>query len=99
MPEEIILRENEDTCWSLRIAALRMILEHCRALVTTAGTANEAHRILALLRPHALASGLHCGSGSSAPRPSTRCPGLRGLRRFWSSRSTRSSSVTWYGDS
>jgi CheY-like chemotaxis protein len=34
--------------------ALRVILEHCGALVTTARTANEAHRILALLRPDVL---------------------------------------------
>jgi carbon-monoxide dehydrogenase large subunit len=29
-------------------------LKHCGALVTTAGTVNEAHRLLALLRPHVL---------------------------------------------
>jgi CheY-like chemotaxis protein len=34
--------------------ALRRILKHCGALVTTAGTVNEAHRLLALLRPHVL---------------------------------------------
>ena len=34
--------------------ALRRILEHCGALVTTAGTADGAHRLLAPLRPHVL---------------------------------------------
>jgi DNA-binding NtrC family response regulator len=36
--------------------ALRWILKHCGALVTTAGTVEEAHRLrlLALLRPHVL---------------------------------------------
>ena len=34
--------------------APRRILEHCGAFVTTAGTADEAHRLLALLRPHVL---------------------------------------------
>jgi CheY-like chemotaxis protein len=34
--------------------ALRQILKHCGALVTTAGTTDEAHHLLALLRPHVL---------------------------------------------
>ncbi len=34
--------------------ALRKILEHCGALVTVAGSTAEAHRMLAILRPHVL---------------------------------------------
>lgn len=66
MPEETIRRENEDFSrldgvYALVVEdsddsreALRLILEHCGALVTTARTANEAHRVLALLRPDVL---------------------------------------------
>ena len=66
MPEETILRGNEDFSrldgvYALVVEdgddsrdALRMILEQCGALVATARTANEAYRALALRRPDVL---------------------------------------------
>jgi CheY-like chemotaxis protein len=45
----LVVEESDDSR-----EALRRIFEHCGALVTTAGTADEAHGVLALLRPHVL---------------------------------------------
>ena len=61
--------------------ALRLILTHCGALVTTAGTADEAYRLLALLRPHVLVTDVEMPQDRlgivravQAPRSSTRRP-------------------------
>jgi CheY-like chemotaxis protein len=50
----IHVRVVEDTDDSREV--LRVALEYCGALVTTAATAEEAKRILATLRPHVLVS-------------------------------------------